>query len=543
MRIPVLAGLVWLAASAAAPAQTASDDAALVVAAKGGDAARVAALLDAGADANAAEANGSSALLWASHYDHADIVRALLDAGADASEPNTFGASPIGEAAKIADAEILELLIDAGADPNWASREGQTPLMTVARTGRTDAAQVLLDAGAEVNAVEQWGGQSALMWATSQNNPDMVELLLDHGADPDMKSVFRNWQRRVTVEPRKKIMADGGLSPLHYAARENCIDCARALIAAGADIDIEDPDRVTPLVMAVMNRHFDLAAMLIEAGADIDKWDFAGRTPLYVAVDMNTPPFFANGQIDDDLSARDLVAMLLERGANPNIQLKRRPQYRSAVTERGADIMLSAGAAPLMRAARSADLEVMRMLLDAGAIADLPNQFGVTPFMVAAGVGFGVRATRGIDTPEARRIEAMDMLLQAGADINRRTLSQGRIPPEGKDNFIYRVQITEGNQRYIMAYVPPDGRIALHGAAINGFTDAVRWLVDHGSDIDVIGADGLSALDLARGDYRDEYLAPPAEPFPATIAALEDLCAAKPGCAFPEPEDQAALAQ
>ncbi len=530
MRALVLAAALVLGA---APAHAQS---ALADAARDGQTDAAIDLIRGGADVDERDGGGATALIWAAHRGDEELVRRLLRAGADPKAKTLLGATALAEAAATGDAPVIAALLKAGADPNETSREGQTALMAVARTGRLDAAQALLNAGADVNMAEGWGGQTALMWAASQGQPAMVQLLIEAGADLDTRGAVRDWQRRVTVEPRKKIMANGGFAALHYAARENCLECARHLIEAGADLNIPDPDRVSPLNLALYNRHFDVAALLIESGADVNFWDFAGRTPLYHAVDVNTPPFFADDPVDDELSAMDIVEMLLAAGADPNIQLKHRPEYRQGVTERGSDIMLSAGATPLLRASRAADLEAMRLLIDHGALVELPNQFGVTPFMVAAGVGFGVRATRGVGVPEARRIEAMEMLHAEGADINRRTLSQGRLAPPDQDNFLFRVQILQGNQRYILAYVPPDGRIALHGAAINGFTDAVRWLADHGSDIGVVGRDGLSAMDLAAGRYRAEYLAPPPEPFTETMELLEQLCAAEPGCSFDNPE-------
>jgi ankyrin repeat protein len=348
-----------------------------------------------------------------------------------------------------------------------------------------------------------------------------------------MRGTARNWQRHVTSEPRKKIMNDGGFAPLHYAAREGCLACIAPLLEGRADIDIVDPDRTTPLHLAILNGHFDFSRALIEAGANIDKWDFAGRTPLYYAVDMHTPPSFARRALrnGDQTTAWDLIELLLERGADVNIQLKQRPQYRSRVTERGADIMLSVGATPLLRAARAGDTKVVRRLLEHGALVELPNQFGVTPFMAAAGVGFGIRATRGQDATEADRIETLKALLDAGAEINRRTLPVGRQSPPGMDNFLYRVRVTEIlNQNYIYSYVPPVGRTAVHGAARNGWNEVLQFLFDQGAELKIIGRDGRSPMDLAAGSYPPEILVPQADPHIETMALLEVLCSRQPAC-------------
>ena len=128
-------------------------------------------------------------------------------------------------------------------------------------------------------------------------------------------------------------MNHGGFTPLLYAAREGCIECGKHLLKAKADINLPDPDGLTPLVLALTNMRFDFAAMLIEAGADVNKWDFWGRTPLYSAIDLNTLP--RGGRPDlpstDHHSGYDIAEMLLQKGADPNIQLKLRPPYRNGV--------------------------------------------------------------------------------------------------------------------------------------------------------------------------------------------------------------------
>ncbi|PZN30895.1 MAG: hypothetical protein DIU71_11195, partial [Proteobacteria bacterium] len=314
---------------------------------------------------DAREPDGTSALHYAVYNGDVELVKRLIRARADVNARNDYGATPLAVAAESGNAAIIELLLKAGADVESPNAEGQTALMVVARTGNVEAARLLLRQGADVNAREGWSEQTALMWATARRHPDMVKLLIEHGADVNARAAVRNWQRRVTSEPRPKTMNRGGLTPLLYAARESCIECARHLLEGGADIDLPDPDRTTPLVLALMNLNFDFAAFLIEQGADVDKWDLYGQTPLYVAIDMNTLP--AGGRPDipseDDTTALQVAEMLLERGANPNIQLKLRPPYRNIYFDRGGDQVLSTGATPLLRAAKGGDVAAVKLLL------------------------------------------------------------------------------------------------------------------------------------------------------------------------------------
>src|SRR5204863_3671868 len=223
--------------------------------------------------------------------------------------------SALTEAAIIGAAPVIDALLKAGADPNTKNPEGETALMAVARSGKTEAAKRLLDAGADVNAKEAWGQQSALMWAAAQSQAEMVKLLASRGADVNARGVVRQWERKVITEPRPKDMNKGGFTALLYSAREGCVECARHLIAAGADPDLEDPERITPLNMALLNLHFEVAASLIKAGADVDKWDLFGRSPLYMAADVSTLPVKGNGAVavipsEDTITALEVGRLL-----------------------------------------------------------------------------------------------------------------------------------------------------------------------------------------------------------------------------------------
>jgi ankyrin repeat protein len=504
--------------------------AALLDAAEDGRHAEALAALDDGADPNLAGPDGTTAIMWAAYYGDLELVEKLIAAGTDVTPANAFGSSAITEAAIIGHAGILEALLAAGADPDFANPEGETPLMAVARTGKTDAAEVLLDAGADVNATEAWGGQSALMWAAARGNADMIRLLAAHGAELDARGVVRQWARKVIKEPRPKDMARGGFTALLYAAREGCVDCARALIEAGADPDLADPERVTPLNMALLNLHYDLAAWLIDAGADVDKWDLFGRTPIYMAADTNTLPVMGNGAtvVIPSLDARtalDVGRLLLAAGADPNIRLKRRPPYRNVPQDRGGDRILAQGATALLRAARAGDVDFVRLLLEHGALVDLPSKEGVTPLMAAAGVEFGQRVTRGRNRTEEGVLETIQVLLEHGADINAQMVSE-----PGRRFVVNGSQLAQGTSyRARGQQVPSPHAVphytALHGAAQQGYNSVVELLVAAGADLTLRDARGALPLDVAMGEYQEDFRTTAADPLLDTASLIEQLMA------------------
>ncbi|HEY4365475.1 MAG TPA: ankyrin repeat domain-containing protein [Bryobacteraceae bacterium] len=381
-----------------------------------------------GANVNAAEPDGTTVVMYAAANGDVELVRALVKAGANVKLKNHFGTSAITEASIIGSAPIIDALLKAGADANFKTPNGETPIMAAARSGKVDAAKALLDAGADINAKETWGEQSALMWAAAQGQADMVKFLASKGANLNDHGKINQWERKIIQEPRPKDMNKGGFSPLLYAAREGCIACVQNLLAAGADPDSEDPDRETPLLLALENMHFDTAAVLIKGGADLDKWDLFGRSPVYMAADVSTLPMKGNGAVavlpsPDKLTAVDVGRMMLEKGANPNIQLKRRPPYRDVPQDRGGDGMLAQGATPLLRAARGGDDKFTALLLEYKAIVDLPSKEGITPLMAAAGVDFGTRATRGRQRTDEGVLATMDLLIKAGANVNARSVA------------------------------------------------------------------------------------------------------------------------
>jgi cytohesin len=433
-------------------------------------------------DVDQRNADGSTPLQWAVYKGDVAEVRRLIGAGAGVALGNEYGATPMSLAAEVANTEVLELLLDAGADVESANADGETALLLVARTGNVGAAKLLLEHGAAVDAREAWGGQTPLMWAAARRHPEMIELLIASGAAADARSTVRDYQRHVQAEGRPKSLDTGGFTPLLYAARENCIACVDALLKHGADIDLPDPDGVTPLHVAVMNANWDLAKRLIDAGADVNQWDIYGEAPLFTAVGQRSRTDGGRASIDppNATDGMTILNMLLERGANPNMQLFFRPANVRGPTN-------TRGSTPLIRAANGNDREVVELLLAHGADATIYMADRQTP----------IHAVLAGRAGEKDAIELIKLLHDAGTDVNPVAL------------VVHMEEVRGGS--------------ALHYAVRKRYQDVMRLLASYGIDMNLKDQDGLTALDYTQSRGFMPFMANQTPLYEEEAALLREL--------------------
>jgi uncharacterized protein len=479
MWAPAIAVLMVVAAAAA------NEDLRLVDAMKHQDLPRVRTLLDQHADVNVRSEDGSTALLWAAHWNDLQAAELLVRAGADVNAANDLRMTPLSQACTNGSAEFVNVLLNAGAHPDTPIATGETPLMTCARAGAADAIRALLVRGVDVDAQEPTEHQTALMWAAAGQHPKVLQTLIEARAD---------------LKAHTKL----GFTALHFAARAGDLESVRTLLGAGVDVNIRsqpDPEPArsegttgggtggaaqgaraggfgertgtsfpgsTPLLVATVRGHIGLALFLLDRGADPNVVD-AGFTPLHWAAGtwengLANPVYgFVDpiGGIPDREAKLQLVNALLAHGANPNLQMTVRPPGFGGTGTGGYNDAV--GATPFIVAANASDVEMMRMLLGAGANPHLVSKTNSNAILAATGLNRGIGE---IIDDEDRALAAVKFLLDLGVD------------PKA---------VTTYNEN------------ALFGPGYRGWNRILELLIDKGADVNIINKAGVTPYLAASG--------------------------------------------
>ena len=443
----------------------------LVQAAEAADWPLVQRLISDGSPVDQAQPDGMTALHWAVFHNHKQTVQCLIDAKSDVNAATRYQVTPLTIACEIGNDSIATLLLGAGADVKHKLPGGVTPLMIAARSGNEEIVRALLKNGANANATER-RDQTALMWAAAEGNVQAVEVLIESGCDLNAS-------------------AKSGFTAMMFAAREGKANVIEKLIASGVDVSAviasnskqkRSPRQGTSaLTLAVESGHFELAMQLVEYGADPND-QRSGFAPLHSLSWIRKPN--RGEEPDGDppprgsgkLTSLQFVRALVAAGADVNARLKRGKSGKAVLNHRGAT--------PFLLAAKTADVPLLKLLIELGADPTIPNVDGTTPLMAAAGVG--VRAVGEEAGTESEVIEAIEFLLQHGNEVN--VVDKNRETP-------------------------------MHGAAYRNFPRVVEFLAKHGSDSTTWNhknVSGWTPVMIAQGHRPGSF-----KPSPETVAALQ----------------------
>lgn len=492
--------LVWLALAAVCPVVAAQPgparvDLRLVVAAQEGDVRQVRSLIASRVDVNTPRPDGTTPLMWAANRDDLEMANLLLEAGANVDATDEQGVGPLALSIENGSVALVHRLLSAGADARRTQTNGVTPLMIAARVGSLPIVKALLAAGADPSTAIPSTGQTALMWATAERHREVVRALLAGGANVRAASAI-------------------GFTPLLFAARNGDLDTASVLVEAGADVNQIGNDGTHALPLAIVSGHAAFAKYLIEQGANVNGTMHgvsalhaaAGKVDLWIRDWLRARRASVDARSTAGLPSSErveLAKLLLARGADVNARtsvstfvglgISGRNGARDPISTHVGDLK---GATPLWVAAywangagpdAAAAVEVIRVLLAAGAHHALTTADGTTPLMAAAGLGHGSYqpgAERGARSASAEA--AVAALVEAGADVHATN--------EAKFT-------------------------ALHGAAFRGLNEVIEYLVQHGAHLNAQDFKGRTAFRIAQGAQQGFRV----QPWPSTAALFEKL--------------------
>jgi ankyrin repeat protein len=315
----------------------------------------------------------------------------------------------------------------------------------------------------------------------------------------------------------EQVQSQGGMTPLHYAARQGFADVAQVLLDAGVPVDQRKADGATPLLIATVNGQFDLAMKFLERHADPNATAENGVAPLYAAINLQWAPRAGypqpRAQLNQHIGYLEFMQQLLEKGADPNQRVRKKVWYSGYnFDQSGVD---EVGATAFWRAAYGADVDAMQLLLKFGAdpalstvkpperpevgdagrremrdvsgVPPMPTGGpGVPPLLAAAGVGYGEGfAGNSHRFAPIGQLAAVKFLVEvAGADVNARD---------------------------------HEGNTAMHHAAARGDVEMLKYLVSKGADPKLVNREGQTTIDIANGPVQR------VQPWPEAIAYLASL--------------------
>jgi len=457
-------------------------------------------LIGAGANVKTANQDGVTPLRLAGINGNAAIIEKLLKAGADPNERDPQGETPLMFASRNGNVDAIRVLLDHKADANAKEElRGTTAVMWAVEQLHPAAVKLLIERGANVSAVTNPDSRNSRLniapsvqarAASAQGSgglgrgrggaagrggpggaarggagapgglqipPEVAEVAKANGIDVASLSAADIAEFAGFFGRGPQVKDGGGLTPLVFAAREDCFECARMLLDAGADANQKTKYGWTALLTATQNRHYKLAAYLLDHGANANLANSGGWTPLYLATDNRNIESGDYPVRKPDMDHLDFIKLLLAKGADVNVRIcgekSTEKECKGDTTETRTNFTMQwlyeDGATPFLRAAQSGDIALMKLLLEKGADPKIMTAHKDSALAVASGIGWVEGVTFEWSPKEG--LEAVQMCLDLGIDPN---------------------------------IADDQGRTALHGAAHKGRTDVIQLLVDHGANLE-----------------------------------------------------------
>eukprot|EP00941_MAST-03F_sp_MAST-3F-sp1_P004732 g4732.t1 len=402
--------------------------------------------------------------------------------------------------------EAVELAIEkirTGSDPNSCNRMAQTALHVAAIWGALGVGQVLIEAGANVNARNMMGSSTPLHAAAMRDQIEFAKLLLNSGANPMARddSGRMAWQCASSDELRTLL---GGPSPILTNAVKGG-DIQKVINVASQKPELlfmRDAAGDTPLTLALERKDFTIAKWLVQnpqASGFVNQYGSAGVTALHMAVQAEN---------------YDLVHMLLEAGAHPDVKEIRDNEYTSGRYEKvdaktgKKEIVTDEHRSPLFLCVDNGNLAIAKLLIQEGCDIDARDGDGCTALYTALDDSDDEDSDDEAATSSKKR-KVAEFLLSEGAspDIGNADI--------GMENTLLAWSASRRRLDHVELLLQhgadpnlpgKSGMHPLHMAARLGAVDIVKALLSKGADITAKTPSGNDILKIAESNKRTELL-------------------------------------
>ncbi len=236
----------------------------------------------------------------------------LIEHGAQVDLPNNYGRTALMMASKTGNIVAIRVLLEKNAQINLKDNKGMTSLIFASCNGHTEAVRMLLEHGALVDLPEETSHQTALLSASLTNQIETVQLLLDHGAQVNWKDKNGRTALIIVAQHNKsENVADlyiaasaeksleGDLHKLGITVQGyddkwtsqslGSSELLKLLLDHGAEVDLQDSDGSSALMVASGARNIEVVKLLLEHNAQVHLADKNGVTALALASASESP--------------------------------------------------------------------------------------------------------------------------------------------------------------------------------------------------------------------------------------------------------------
>jgi ankyrin repeat protein len=476
-------------------------------------------LIDAGASVTARDRRGRDALYWAASYGAADIVSALLDRGASSGRQIIWShTSPLRVAIRDGQIEVVDILLrrllQDETDRVRISTVTAILLQTIP-SGRRKVVRRILQTATDLYGKRRWCDERLLEIAAGCNRADLIQILIDHGADTlkDRRvrdSAMAECMKLAATGADTQTVRDllehhGVIATLSDAIVAGDLPFAKRLVDAGGDVESLDILGSSLLEWAAERGCTDAARFLIAHGANVNHRGYGDQTPVMLAA--------ATGDLE-------LVRSLIDHGANPEIRVNdsrfgdsalscAARQGRSDVVRWLLSMYGCAGTKDraLAAAGEGNHIDLVRLLLDEGADVDAGD--GVRTALCWAAINGNVEMATLLRRRGATRElgDAVDFAASRGKAAVLRVLLEWGADQSAKDHAlcwallcgrqaVIPILLASGADPNYVGHPSTRGSSAMVAAA-QSTPEIVRLLLENGADPTVVDQDGRNMLEWA----------------------------------------------